>query len=717
MKSQHHMGKSNWQPFRRRPVRLAVLGLSALALGLFGWRSLAVSPRANVLLITLDTTRADRLGCSGYARALTPTLDELAARGVIFERAYTPAPLTLPSHASMMTGLYPPEHGLITNGRGRLDDRIPTLAEIFRDAGCDTAAFVGSFVLHSKFGLERGFALYDDDMTNTRPTEHGLHRQRDGARVVDSALAWLQKRRKKPFFCWVHLYDAHFPYDPHVDEFGERFKDAPYDGEIAYLDRQIQKLLNYLQANRLSSETLIVVVADHGESLGDHEEAEHGLTLYNSALGVPWIWAGPGIPAAGRRVPQPVSLVDLRPTLLEAVGLPDRGATSGRSLCAALAAKEIEPGNCYSATDDPLLEHGCSPLRSLATANWKFIRTPEVELYELSSDPQETRNLAADRPEQVRKMDEELKLLEGTMTATAAAAVELSSKERQALASLGYLGGKAAPSQPAPEGKELPDVKRLLPIYKKLQAAHRLLVGGDATGAEERLRELSREAPDYLPAQRYLAVALKKQNRLGESREIIEQVLERDPDDSEAHFERGAGFWEQKRFAEAAEEFRESLAINPHAEGSLFALAQALVQLGQFDEAERSYREALEQDPVHVEAHVSLGNLLKSQKRVAEAEEHYREALKYTPGLVEAHDNLAILLSEQERWAEAGEHFRRAVELAPQNPQLQYNFGTFLLLTGHFDEAVRALEESVRLDPQHPQAGKRLERARSMLRQ
>ena len=708
------MGEQRWQPIRRRQVGLVVCGLAALGIGLFGWRAVASARRANVLFITLDTTRADRLGCYGYAPALTPTLDALAAKGVLFEHAYTPAPLTLPSHASMMTGLYPPEHGLITNGRGCLDEKIPALAEIFRDAGYDTAAFVGSFVLHSKFGLQRGFDVYDDDMTNTRPTEHGLHRQRDGARVVDATLTWLQEHRKRPFFCWVHLYDAHVPYVPHGDEFGDRFKDQPYDGEIAYVDRQIGRLVKHLQSNRLSEQTLIVVVGDHGEGLGEHDEAEHGLTLYNSVLHIPWIWAGPGASAAGMRVPQPVSLVDLRPTLLEAVGLRDSDPISGRSLLAALSGGEIAAASCYAATDDPLLEHGWSPLRSLTTSTWKFIRTPAVELYDLSADPQEARNLAADRPEQVRDLDEQLAAHEQALTIRAAATVQLSSRERQALASLGYLGGKNSSPPPAAEAKQLPDVKRMLPIHNKVEAAHRLLLNGDAPSAEARLRELVREAPDYLLTQRYLAAALKKQTKLVESREILEDVLQRDPDDSEAHFELGAAHWEEKQFARAAEEFRKSLAINPHAEGSLFALAQSLVQLGEVREAEQAFRDALDQDPVHVEAHVALGNLLSGQKRPVEAEHHYREAIKYTPGLVEAHDNLAILLVGQRRMVEAGEHFQRAVELTPNNPQLQYNYGSFLLLQRRFDEAIRALEEALRLDPQHAHARQRLEQARSL---
>ena len=710
------MGKFRGEPFRRRRgIWLVVVGLVALASGLFGWREFVVSRRPNVLLITLDTTRADRLGCYGYAPALTPTLDALAAQGVLFERAYTPAPLTLPSHASMMTGLYPPEHGLVTNGRGRLDDNIPTLAENFRDAGYDTAAFIGSFVLHSKFGLERGFRQYDDDMTNTDPTEDGLHRQRDGVWVVDSALAWLQRHRQKPFFCWVHLYDAHAPYLAHVDEFGDRFNDRPYDGGIAYVDRQVERLVKHLKANRLSAQTLVVVVGDHGESLGEHDEREHALTLYDSVVHVPWIWTGWGSTAVGRRVPQLVSLVDLRPTLLETVGLRDSHKSSGRSLRGALSGAQIASTNGYSATDFPLLEHSWSSQRSLTTAAWKYIRSPEVELYDISSDPQEVRNLAAAHPDQVQALEDQLTSLEQTMVTRQGTAVDLSPRERRALASLGYLGEQNGKQKPAAPGEQLPDVKRMLPLYNKVEAAKKLLIDGDAPAAETRLRELSREAPDYLPARQYLAEALTNQKKFDESREVSKSVLERVPDDSEAHFQLGSVCWEQHQFAEAAKEFRKSLETRPNAYGALFSLAQALVQLGQIGEAEDAFRQVLELDPLYTKAHVALANILAAQEgRAPEAEEHYVEALKYIPSSTEAHGNLAILLAGQKRLAEAGAHFARAVELSPKNAELKFNYGTVLLLQGRRDEAIRTLEEALRLNPQLPNARMRLEQARNM---
>lgn len=701
---------------RRRRAWLAVCGLMLAAAGLFGWRAFVASRRPNVLLITLDTTRADRLGCYGYAPARTPTLDALAADGVLFERAYTPAPLTLPSHASMMTGFYPPEHGLVTNGRGRLDESISTLAEVFRDAGYDTGAFLGSFVLNSKFGLERGFRVYDDDMTNTDPTEYGLHRQRDGIWVVDSALAWLGRKRQKPFFCWVHLYDAHAPYLAHVEDFGDRFNDRPYDGGIAYVDLQVERLVKHLQMNQSWTQTLVVVVGDHGEGLGEHEERLHGLTLYDSVLRVPWIWAGRGATAAGRRVPQPVSLVDLRPTLLEGVGLRDPAPISGRSLYAALSGGEIASGNCYSGSDFPLLEYGWSPLRSLVTAEWKYIRSPEAELYDLSSDPQETNNLAAAMPEQVHELENQLAVMEQAMVTRQGTAVELSSGERRALESLGYLGGQSRKRQPdAPEEQspeQFPDVKRMLPIFNKVEAA-KLQIESDAPAAELQLYELVREAPEYLPARYFLAEALTKQQKFAESREVSEAVLERDPDNSEAHFQLGTIHWEQQQFAEAADEFRKSLVTKPQAYGSLFCLAQSLARLGRTGEAEQAFLRALDQDPLYTKAHVALANLLAEEGRVDEAEVHYRESLRYTPGLVEAHDKLAILLVEQNRLEEAAAHFKRAVELSPERAALRFNLGTVLMRQGRRDEAVRAFEEALRLDPQFPDANAQLQRARA----
>jgi tetratricopeptide (TPR) repeat protein len=478
------------------------------------------------------------------------------------------------------------------------------------------------------------------------------------------------------------------------------------------VDRQVQRLVDHLRENRLWERTLIVVAGDHGESLGEHDEQEHGLTLYNSVLHVPWIWAGRGVTVAGRRIQQPVSLVDLRPTLLEAVGLRDPAPISGHSLRAALTGGEIPAEECYSATDEPLLAQGWSPLRSLTTARWKYIRSPEVELYDLASDPQETRNLAQEQSEQVRDLDNRLVSREQAMVTRQAAAVTLSPKERQALESLGYLGGGSQTALPAADREALPDVKHILPFYNKVVSAYRLMFDGDAPAAERRLRELLHEAPQDIRARLYLASVLEEQKEFNESREVLEEILEQDPDNSEAHFQLGVVYWSQEQYSRAAEEFRKSLVTEPDAARGLFSLAKTLVKLGEVEDAEQSFRQALEVDPAYVSAHLSLGILLAGQRRAAEAEQHFREALEYTPGSAQAHLNLAILLMEQNRPAESGEHFAWAVRLAPKDPELYINYGTVLLLTGRRDDAIRALEEALRLDPHQPQALQRLKEAR-----
>lgn len=275
--------------------KIVLWGFAAgLLAGIAGW--FWPRHRPSLLVVTLDTTRADRLGCYDSASARTPVLDELAASGVLCENAYSVAPMTLPAHASLFTGLYPPETGVVTNGRGRLSETNQTLAEILKRQGYDTAAFVGSFVLNARFGLDQGFRTYDDDLAGGEPELTGVLRRRSGEAVVDAAIRWLAEKRSRsqPFFCWVHLYDPHAPYLAHTELFGDEFHGRPYDAEIAYIDRQVGRLVDFLRSHRLEDDTLLVVVADHGEGLGDHGEETHSETLYNSILRVPLIFRQTG---------------------------------------------------------------------------------------------------------------------------------------------------------------------------------------------------------------------------------------------------------------------------------------------------------------------------------------------------------------------------------------------------------------------------------------
>src|SRR5665213_318660 len=297
--------------------RILVLGSAAAMLAAAAVWLLSRPRPPHVLLITLDTTRADRLGCYGCTQSRTPVFDALASSGILCERALTVAPQTLPAHASMFTGLYPLESGVRTNGRGRLDESIPTLAQALKRQGYDTAAFVASFVVDRKFGLDAGFNTYDDDFVGDEPVGEAMQRQRRGESVVNAALQWLRLKREKPFFCWVHLYDPHAPYLAHTELFGNDYVDRPYDAEIAYVDLQAGRLVNFLKSRGLEQETLIVVVGDHGEGLGEHVEKGHGMTLYDESLHVPLIFRHVGRLPAGKRVPENISLVDLSPTILD----------------------------------------------------------------------------------------------------------------------------------------------------------------------------------------------------------------------------------------------------------------------------------------------------------------------------------------------------------------------------------------------------------------
>src|SRR5579871_5279637 len=420
----------------RKSVRIwgAIVGL--LAIGMAAAYCLWPRTRLNVILVTLDTTRADRIGCYGYPRARTPALDALAERGILFEAARTPIPVTLPAHASMLTGLYPPEHGLHSNSRARLGAKVPCLTEILRDAGYDTGAFVGSFVLNSKFGLNRGFQTYDDDLSSSESSNPLADRRRSGRVVVDSALAWLQSPRERPFFCWVHLYDPHFPYEARQETFGEEFVERPYDAGIAFADRQVQRLRDFLRDKQLEETTLVIVAGDHGESLMEHNEPEHGFLLYDSTLRVPFILSGPKFFKSGARVSTPVSLADLMPTVLDCLELPLRTPTSGQSLKQALIGQSIASRPLYAETDIPFLDNRWAPLHAVVSGNWKYIETTRAELYDLSKDAAESQNLVESESSQASEMRRLLHEIWGKMKPRDANSVSLSAEERRIMESL-----------------------------------------------------------------------------------------------------------------------------------------------------------------------------------------------------------------------------------------------------------------------------------------
>ncbi|MDB5339997.1 MAG: tetratricopeptide repeat protein [Planctomycetaceae bacterium] len=694
---------------RRRWIAYTVAA-GLLLTGYFAWIEYR-RPTINVLLITLDTTRSDHLGCYGNAEALTPALDALARRGVVWEQARTPAPLTLPTHASLFTGLYPAEHGLRSNGTGSLPKSIPTLAERLTSTGYDTGAFVAAFVLNQKFGLRRGFAFYDDDLPTAGSSDHPLERQRDGRLVVESALEWLKRPRRQPFFCWVHFFDAHHPYLPRTEEFGDRFVSRPYDGEIAHVDRQVQRLLDYLKEQRLDERTLVIVLGDHGEGLGDHAEHEHGLTLYDHSLHVPWIWAGPGI-APGRRVSQPVCLIDFTPTVLEYLGLRTIPGLTGRSLRTGLVGQDVLPSDYYFATDSPLLEHGCAPLRSLTTGHWKYIRSSQPELYDLAVDPGELRNRAKEMPDQLADCEFQMIALEGRLKLRDADAVTLSAKDRQVLSSLGYLGGMS--SRPTDQQAQLPDIKRRLPVFNAMEEAAALDQEGQSGLAEERLRALLQTEPEYSLIRLKLADVLNRRGKLEDARAELQKVLEREPENVEAYYRLGGIAIAEKRIDEAVTQFERTLHDPPGA-AELLYVGQLFMQFGQPAKSRHYLDRALSVDPQLVEARISLGAINLLEQRPSDAEQQYRQALLADPRSIEARANLIKVLGTQQKFSEALPYAAAATKLSPANAELRFLHGTLLMALSNLPEAAREFEATVRLDPNHPRAKQFLEQVRSAM--
>jgi arylsulfatase A-like enzyme/Flp pilus assembly protein TadD len=525
---------------RRLPA--CVLAVPALLAGPACGPAPAPAPE-RIVLVSVDTLRADHVGCYGARGARTPHLDTIAARGVRFEAAISPAPLTLPAHTSLLTGRDPPAHGVRHNSIHRLAPGTPTLGDRLAAAGYATAAVVGARVLERRFGLDQGFSRYDDDVRG-RPRGPTGFAERPADAVVDAAVAWLASAPDR-FFLWVHLYDPHRPYAP-PPGFASAFANRPYDGEIAFADAEIGRLLAAVRARWGEAGLLVVATADHGESLGEHGEPTHSYSLYDATQRVPLLMRGPGIPE-GLAVGGPVALADVAPTILAMAGAAPLDGATGRDLGPWIRGSPVEPAAVYLETLATQLDFGWSPLLGLRTDRFKYVRAPRPELYDLAADPGETHDLAAERPEVVRELDAELAR---RVAAGAAPPVPagIDAATRAELRALGYVA--ADPTVDAGKlgrvgGTDPKDARGVLDGLTEAQIA---LHEGRVEAAFARLRPLG-DGP-VVAAQRAAAAV-------------------------------GLG-----RFEEAARDARTALAVQPERDDIRLILAQSLLGLGRAAEAD-----------------------------------------------------------------------------------------------------------------------------------
>jgi len=568
------------------------------------------------VLVSIDTTRADRIGAYGADGAHTPTLDALAARGTRFAEAIAPTPMTQPSHASLFTGVEPPTHGLRTNGSVVLRDDLPTLAEHLQRAGYATAAFVGALVLESHFGFDRGFGHYDDTMER-RVDGTGLGRvQRRADAVVDAALGWLETAPQR-FFLFVHLFDPHEPYD--APSLLARLRaDSAYDAEITYADRHLGRLLDALAERWPDRSTLMVVTSDHGESLGEHGEPTHSYTLYEPTQHVPLLFAGPGVPQ--KVVEGPVRLIDVAPTILALAGAEALPEGDGRDLRRAWSTSEPWTGGpAYVETLATRTDFGWSPLYGLRTATHKYIRAPRPELYDLERDPAELHDLAEELPEQVGVLDETLERYLDRLPVRRSKPAAPSERSRRRLQALGYIASDAGAGDhpPEPLGRvDGPDPKDHLEVVRSLQDARELAAAGRPLEALDVLEGI--EASPLVSSERAHLALMAGRARLAERH--AREAIDSGADTFHAWARLGSALAGQDRLEEAEDAYRTARALNSAAPEPLLGLGVVAERRGHRRQAASFYQRALLTKLLSAEARWRLAALRIEQGQTAEAQ-------------------------------------------------------------------------------------------------
>jgi choline-sulfatase len=608
----------------------------------------------SLLLVTIDTLRADRVGATGGPPGLTPALDALAARGTTFAEVVSSVPLTLPSHSTIFSGLEPLHHGVRDNGTYVFPETRETLATLLQARGWATGAFVGAYVLDRRFGLARGFGTYDDHIERRAAVVSTLESERRGGEVVSAAESWIAAQTG-PFFAWVHLYDPHAPYDP-PSPHREAHPGQPYDGEVAYADACVARVLAAAE-RRAPGGLVVAVVADHGEALGEHGETTHGFFVYQSTLRVPLVLAGPGI-TAGERRPGLARTADLLPTLLARLGVPVPPQLDGTDLLAGPAPREAYAESLYPET------LGWAPLRSLRVGSLKLVDAPRPELYDLALDPGETTDLAAARVEDVTRLRAALAQARTTEVTAAARASDPEVAER--LRALGY----AAAPPVAPADATRKDPKDAVALWRRFEEATWAAGRGDAARAEALLVELLKEEPRNATFRRLLSSVLRRAGRKADALRAVQGLEDLAPDDAVA--------WHEQ--------------------------AITLAEAGQAEEAIRSDQRAIALNPRLPEPHNHLGILLAESGRFAEALAAFDRAVLLDPNNALAWNNRANALRAAGRRAEAAESYRTAARLAPRDPDPRNGLGVLLVETGDLAGAAAAFREAVALEPRHLQA-------------
>ncbi len=686
------MGRS---PILRAAALIAIAGASACA------SPPAESPavRPNLLLVTIDTLRADRVG-AGF----TPVLDGLAARGVRFTDARTVAPLTLPAHTSILTGQLPPAHGVRLNGV-TAKPGATAIADRLRRTGYRTAAVVGAFVLDRRFGLAEGFDAYDDAIRRDPDAAERLEAERPANLVIDRAIAMTtQFEPLQSWFLWVHLYDPHAPYvAPRVPT----ATTSPYDAEVSFADAELGRLLKAIDQRDDAPRTAIVVAGDHGEGLGEHGEATHGMLLFDSTLRVPLIVVAPGMSPAVRS--NPVSLVDIAPTLLALAGQPSDAALPGTSL---LEANDKER-EIYSETDYPV-SAGWHPARALIQDRFKLIASAAPRLFDLSTDAGEEHNLASSRPQAVAAMGSRLETLSPPPSGSRPAASVPDSETAARLRALGYVAASPnSPSSLTSPARPKKDAADYTEAWAAFERALSSLASGDATRALPLLTDLARNYPDAPVFVSTYAQTLAEAGRPGDALRLLRELVRQRPNDATLYHELATVAQRMGRRDEALRAERAALAIDPLLPTAENGLGLLLADRGDHRGAAAAFEGAVKRDPSNGSYLTNLGNARRALGDLDGARQAYQMALDRDDSLADAANGIGVILVQQKRAAEAVMWLERAVKYDPRFIEAQLNLGIALQESGQRDRALAQYRQVERVAP----AGARERAAARALRQ
>jgi len=639
----------------------------------------------NVLLVTLDTTRADRIGCYGYEKAKTPNLDSLALGGVQFSNTYCQVPLTFPSHCSILTGTYPIYHQVHNNGTYYLHPDLLTVAEILKGRGFKTAAFVSSFTVDSRFGLDQGFDFYDDKFAEEEVFK-ALKSERKADKIYTSFSNWLDKNGTQQFFCWVHFFDPHLPYDP-PSPFKEEFLEKPYDGEIAYMDYYIGKTVEKLKEKNILNKTLIILAGDHGEAFGEKEVAGHGVFLYDVTMKVPLIFYAENNLPKGKVVKSRVRLIDIMPSILGMLDIAMSEEIQGISLLPYIEGREKDDLGSYIETYYPRENYGWSELIGLIDGDWKYIQAPKEELYNLKKDPEEEKNAINEEKKVVSDMKNKLRdIIKNYSSGLEAEKREMTAEEKERLRSLGYVGFSEGISK-----DELPDPKDRIDELQMIHQAEMYEFQGNYQEAAKIFEKILSLRSDTPSSYVNLALMYAKMRKFDETLRILEQGIERIPGSEVLLSRQGHTYLVLGRLKKALESMQAVLKINPRYFDALLASAYILGIMGKKEEALGYYEKALEIEPENKFLRMNYALNLATSGRPHQAIEVLNTLKIDYPDDYGIYQNLGITYGNLGDFDNSIEYLEKAISIHP-TPLSYLNLAVALRKKGNLKEAIYYLK-------------------------